>query len=146
MAPASDTQSVDGNRASIIRGVAHLLDPAMSSRNSQSPRAYVACFCESGDLLSQWRSDGGDSGYAIGFRSALLSGQGSEQYGGVTQFCRVTYGLDAACPRIDSVIESVRPMRKRTPEFRLGTRLFMGYFLSSLKSRILPSLRKGNGV
>lgn len=34
---------------------------------------YVACFCENGDLLSQWRAyGGGASGYAIGFDPKLL--------------------------------------------------------------------------
>jgi hypothetical protein len=32
----------------------------------------VACFCEDGDLLSQWRGYGLDQGYAIGFDVALL--------------------------------------------------------------------------
>ncbi|SRR5258708_3275247 len=32
------------------------------------PRTFhVACFCENGDLLSQWRGYGNDGGYAIGF-------------------------------------------------------------------------------
>lgn len=32
-------------------------------------RTYVACFCECGDLLSQWRGyAGGSGGYAIGFK------------------------------------------------------------------------------
>lgn len=35
---------------------------------------YVACFCEDGDLVPQWRGYGAaGAGYAIGFRSDLLS-------------------------------------------------------------------------
>jgi len=35
--------------------------------------AYVACFCEDGDLLNQWRAYGNrDSGYAIGFESRFI--------------------------------------------------------------------------
>ncbi|RJP55543.1 MAG: DUF2971 domain-containing protein [Anaerolineaceae bacterium] len=30
-------------------------------------RMFVACFCEDGDLLSQWRGYGADQGYALGF-------------------------------------------------------------------------------
>lgn len=31
------------------------------------PRTAVACFCEDGDLLSQWRGYGSPGGYALGF-------------------------------------------------------------------------------
>lgn len=34
----------------------------------------VVCFCEAGDLLSQWRGYGGTLGYAIGFDSSNLAG------------------------------------------------------------------------
>ena len=34
--------------------------------------AYVACFCEDGDLLSQWRGYGAAGGYAVGFHAAAL--------------------------------------------------------------------------
>jgi hypothetical protein len=33
---------------------------------------YVVCFCESGNLLSQWRGYGKNDGYAIEFRSDAL--------------------------------------------------------------------------
>jgi hypothetical protein len=34
---------------------------------------YIACFCEKGDLLSQWRGYGATgSGYAVGFRSGAI--------------------------------------------------------------------------
>lgn len=35
-------------------------------------RVFIACFCEEGDLLSQWRSYGADQGYAIGFDTERL--------------------------------------------------------------------------
>lgn len=34
---------------------------------------FVACFCESGDLLSQWRGYGSDHGYAIEFETSVLN-------------------------------------------------------------------------
>lgn len=37
--------------------------------------AYVACFCEDGDLLSQWRAYGGGGGWALGLHARLI-GQG----------------------------------------------------------------------
>ena len=33
---------------------------------------FLACFCENGDLLSQWRGYGADQGYALGFYTAQL--------------------------------------------------------------------------
>ncbi|MFD0034910.1 DUF2971 domain-containing protein [Streptomyces sp. NPDC127172] len=35
---------------------------------------YVACFCEEGDLLSQWRGYGGAGGYSVGFNRGALRG------------------------------------------------------------------------
>lgn len=41
---------------------------------AQQAVPYVACFCEDGDLLSQWRGYGdGGGGYAIGFTPATLT-------------------------------------------------------------------------
>ncbi|WP_434042996.1 MULTISPECIES: DUF2971 domain-containing protein [Sorangium] len=36
-------------------------------RTRESSYVFVACFCEEGDLLSQWRGYGADHGYALGF-------------------------------------------------------------------------------
>jgi Protein of unknown function (DUF2971) len=36
-------------------------------------QVFAACFCEKGDLLSQWRSYGGGRGYALGFDSHVLN-------------------------------------------------------------------------
>jgi len=33
---------------------------------------YITCFCEEGDLLSQWRAYGKEQGYSLGFDSNLL--------------------------------------------------------------------------
>jgi len=35
---------------------------------------YITCFCEEGDLLSQWRAYGKKQGYSLGFDSNLLKG------------------------------------------------------------------------
>lgn len=34
---------------------------------------YITCFCEDGDLLSQWRGYGTDQGYSLGFDTLLLN-------------------------------------------------------------------------
>jgi hypothetical protein len=63
-----------------------------------------ACFCESGDLLSQWRGYGMDHGYAVelsadALREALAR---IPTYPDATGLFQVRYGYDAA----DSVVES----------------------------------------
>jgi len=46
-----------------LKHIENILDP-----DKLTLEAYVSCFCEDGDLLSQWRSYGGNAdGYAIGF-------------------------------------------------------------------------------
>lgn len=42
--------------------------------NSPSRPVYVTCFCESGDLLSQWRAYGAGHGYAIEVKADALLG------------------------------------------------------------------------
>jgi hypothetical protein len=36
---------------------------------------FITCFCEDGDLLSQWRAYGSDQGYSLGFDTELLERQ-----------------------------------------------------------------------
>ena len=38
-----------------------------ASRGSQGAAIFLACFCENGNLLSQWRAYGQQGGYALGF-------------------------------------------------------------------------------
>jgi hypothetical protein len=46
----------------------------------EQPGLYVTCFCEDGDLLSQWRGYGGaTTGYAIGFDKERLQGLARSQ-------------------------------------------------------------------
>ena len=50
-------------------------DWAKSERLLHGPHLYVFCFCEDGDLLSQWRSYGvRGAGCAIGFAGSALQG------------------------------------------------------------------------
>jgi hypothetical protein len=50
-------------------------------------RMYLTCFCEDGDLLSQWRGYGVDQGYALGFNTAEL------QAHNIGEICPVQYGI-----------------------------------------------------
>src|SRR5690349_1353904 len=47
------------------------LDPRRWTRN-----LFVACFCENGDALTQWRTHGRDGSYAIGLRTGALESVG----------------------------------------------------------------------
>lgn len=69
---------------------------------------FVACFCDSGDLLSQWRAYGSDHGYAVEFSTesleAALAGRpflvGSALH-------RVRYGEVPAQEMVGRALESV---------------------------------------
>lgn len=52
---------------------------------------YGTCFCEDGNLLSQWRTYGGDVGYAIGFNALHLTAEKDET--DPVFFKEVTYGI-----------------------------------------------------
>jgi hypothetical protein len=107
--------TTEGSRATVLRSTANELS---RSPDEQQAHVYVSCFCEDGDLLSQWRAYGSDAGYAIGFRSDQLanlepaasktvgapSGPGFEPH-----LQRVMYGLEEAKSLIDSTLDTVAP-------------------------------------
>lgn len=68
---------------------------------------YVTCFCESGNLLSQWRAYGSDHGYAIEFEAnalaALLEGVG----GAHKELVQVRYGTEGAADAVAAVMRDV---------------------------------------
>ena len=54
--------------SSVIEIFEHFWDWMKSERESDGPHLYAFCFCEDGDLLSQWRGYGVlGRGYAVGF-------------------------------------------------------------------------------
>jgi hypothetical protein len=54
----------------------------MISRRPEDPDVYAVCFCEDGDLLSQWRAYGvSGGGYAIGFDGSMLEMDAIATYG-----------------------------------------------------------------
>ena len=70
----------------------------------EDPGVFVVCFCESGDLLSQWRTYGRMGvGYALGFDSAAL-GSYDRAVVGDLDFFKVLYDRDE---QIDAVAEFV---------------------------------------
>jgi hypothetical protein len=70
---------------------------------------YLACFCESGDLLSQWRAYGSDHGYAIEFDTAMLDSvvKGLDGYPPSRMLERVHYGHEAAVSLVSTAIGEV---------------------------------------
>ena len=63
------------------------LDPRRWTRN-----LFIACFCENGDSLTQWRTHGTDGAYAIGLRTATLDAVGVRMQR--AELRRVVYGAE----------------------------------------------------
>ncbi|MFF8400938.1 DUF2971 domain-containing protein [Streptomyces sp. NPDC015684] len=61
------------------------------SSRSTPLHVYVTCFCEEGDLLSQWRGYGGAGGYSIGFNRHALETVASLHSRG--EFLGISYGF-----------------------------------------------------
>lgn len=62
------------SRAVHMELIARAYTDLSQRRRSQRARAFVACFCKRGDLLSQWRGYAAEgAGYAIGFSWNALS-------------------------------------------------------------------------
>jgi hypothetical protein len=61
------------SRATIMREAATHLASGGFFLDKPAHAAYVACFCEDGDLLSQWRGYGPLGGFAIGFHRSSLA-------------------------------------------------------------------------
>jgi hypothetical protein len=78
---------------------------------------YVTCFCESGDLLSQWRGYGSDHGYSVEFNSGTLvnSFDGLETYPPATGLYRVLYGNDAAKAILPNALDAVSAFNLNHP-------------------------------
>jgi hypothetical protein len=75
--------------------------------NSPDFAVYVTCFCESGDLLSQWRAYGSDHGYAIEVKTDALKTADTQIPGYGMSLMQVRYGRDAAA---DVVSTAMRDM------------------------------------
>ncbi len=88
--------------------------------NSPNFAVYVTCFCESGDLLSQWRAYGSDHGYAIEVKTDALNTAVQQIAGSAADMIslmQVRYGRDAAA---DVVSAAMRDMSEDTNLGHLG--------------------------
>lgn len=108
----------------------HLGEPAIETFDSyvnmalaefQEARSpvYVTCFCESGDLLGQWRAYGRE-GYAIEFRTTCLSEalQNVTTYPPATGFGKVAYGIDQSDEIVNEAISKVASFNLNHPGIR----------------------------
>jgi Protein of unknown function (DUF2971) len=68
---------------------------------------YVACFCESGDLLSQWRAYGSDHGYAIEVKVDALEDAFRGRQEMSLELRQVRYGQDAADDLVAAAMHAV---------------------------------------
>jgi hypothetical protein len=123
------TGSEDGLRADVLRSIAEELEHPAWGEPSSTYHIYAACFCEDGDLLSQWRAYGGDGGYAIGFRTFSLLGLAASFES--IHFEKVTYGLDGSRPYLDAMLETVAQRAAGFPGATGNIRLM---------TRVLPTI------
>lgn len=81
-------------------------------RNVITP-VYLTCFCEEGNLLSQWRAYGNSGGYNIGFRvpeEGIVYGLVPEPRVYTVRCVKVEYNRDKQIRRILEILESVLPI------------------------------------
>ena len=68
---------------------------------------YVTCFCESGDLLSQWRAYGSDHGYAVEFETDALEAALARIPAYGKMLMQVRYGGEEAVSVVSAAVQSV---------------------------------------
>lgn len=70
----ADPLSREASRARVMESVVQILEAdAESGVERGHETAFVSCFCEDGDLLSQWRGYAAGGGYALGFSREALA-------------------------------------------------------------------------
>jgi hypothetical protein len=74
------------------------------SRLGRITTIYVTCFCEDGNLLSQWRTYGQAGGYALGFDAHLIRSSLDEGAFGELRLVDVLYDNSAQRNQIQSIL------------------------------------------
>jgi DUF2971 family protein len=99
---------INDGRKTFGAGVLFMLWSRFSASTEKLPAAvYVTCFCESGNLLSQWRAYGQAGGYSLGFAiedswpTISLTPKGSYWE---TRLQKVIYSVSEQKRRISSVL------------------------------------------
>ncbi|MGD0499081.1 MAG: DUF2971 domain-containing protein [Bryobacteraceae bacterium] len=98
----------------VLQAVARLIDPSGSPAQMADAglgrlpfwEAYVVCFCEQNDLLSQWRAYGANEGYSIEFDPQLSFDEGlsSELDERSISFSQIDYDKDSQRKRLCALL------------------------------------------
>ena len=116
----ADARTHNDDFAEVFGEVADRLEPDLFGPTTQHNRAFAACFCENGDLLSQWRGyAGGVGGFAIGFPAEVLLTRAVSVIGrpimapldSRVPVMPVIYGESAAVASIDRHLRDLREGR-----------------------------------
>lgn len=94
----STGDDVNSARAGIARSILAAMDWEHAPDEARTSGVYVACFCEQGDLLSQWRGYAAGSGYALAFRRADLN---------VGELCKVSYGRSTIPEMVTPIVDQI---------------------------------------
>jgi hypothetical protein len=128
----TDKGGPDDSRATIMRSAAGHLEPDPSPGRRNAHSAYVACFCEADDLLSQWRGYGSSGGLSVGFLSSSLGAveppHWKDPLEGIdvipeelrpapppVTLVKVRYGDAAIQPAMDEVVNRIAPQPRAHP-------------------------------
>jgi hypothetical protein len=119
-----DQYGPESSRASIIQfAVRYLMSEYDVARPVMNSPVYVTCFCEEGDLLSQWRGYSSGGGFAVGLATQALLDVSLEReeedptrgdlYKSLhTKLVRIQYGDAAIRPVIDQIVADIAPKLK----------------------------------
>lgn len=128
--PEDGYRTAEGARAFVLNTIANELERTSDPDRWRTWHAYAACFCENGDLLSQWRGYGDTAGFSIGFKPEVLEAAVAGVTGG--QLVKVNYGVSNARSQIDAMLEEITPsMQVPHPNSRANIYLM---------TRVLPAL------
>ncbi len=96
-----------GNRATIIAAAVDAL--VNESPDPDYPGPYVVCFCDEGDVLSQWRGYAGGHGWAIGFDADELSTCVATWDPSESALQQVTYGEAGISKAVERAVRLIAP-------------------------------------
>jgi Protein of unknown function (DUF2971) len=110
------------NRGTVMHSAADSIRTDTPPDGHPPVTVYIACFCEDGDLLSQWRGYAEGSGFAIGFRRDHLARLeypteqlGVGRNGTPLRLVKVAYGAAAIDGLIRRVLDEIVPQPRGHP-------------------------------
>ncbi|GAA2153359.1 DUF2971 domain-containing protein [Humibacillus xanthopallidus] len=131
------TEDPDTSSAAILSAALTALEGGDEVAPSSAVHVFVACFCEDGDLLSQWRGYAAGAGYAVGLdtdalETAVLGPMPHQELPvRLVGLRRVSYGDDLLRPRVDALVARVIEQPSAHP-YVMGDHLARGEILPML--------------